>query len=80
MKIQDIKNQTALDLGFIGHKAEKLQELFQGYTEQPNEYGNYLRFENYSMLSCNQGVLVYTNIWTEDELKEEIFSKLLFKL
>jgi hypothetical protein len=54
-----------IDLGFIGHNAEKLQELFKGYSPTPNKYGKFLRFENYTYV-LNEGVFAETNSF-EDE-------------
>ena len=75
-------NTTTLtiELGYIGNKAGKLQELFAGYTEGPNEHGYYLRFENTSYIG-NEGVLVYTNCF-EDEahFNEMLMTKLLMNV
>ena len=70
-----------IDLGFIGNTAEKLQNLFPNHTSEPNENGFYLKFENYSHLVVNTGVSVETNCFeSEEEFKEDLFSKLLFSL
>lgn len=77
-----MKNQEIiLDLGFIGHKADQLQALFPGYSQEPNENGFFLRFENYSALVVNEGTQVFTNCFeSKKHLKKQIFSKLLFNL
>jgi len=68
-----------INLGFIGHKAEKFQNLFSTYTTEPNEYGYFLRFENYSDLEPNKGVYVLTNCWeSEEDFKEVLMNRLLF--
>jgi hypothetical protein len=68
-------------LGFIGHKAAKLQELFSEYSLEPNEYGKFLRFEDYSYLVYNQGVTVWTNCFeNENEFNERLLLKLISKL
>lgn len=70
-----------INLGYIGNTAEKLQSLFEGYSTEPNEYGFYLKFENYSDLVVNQGVIVETNCWKKKkQFKKALFSKLLFNL
>lgn len=70
-----------IDLFFIGHKAEKLQNLFEGYSKEPNEFGRFLKFENYSMLNVNQGVIVHTNCFkSEKQFKKLLFSKLINNL
>ena len=69
------------DLGFIGHKAFNLQTLFNEYTAEPNEYGYFLKFENYSELEMNKGVIVQTNCFEdEDHFKTILMHKLLAKL
>lgn len=68
-----------IDLGFIGHGAEKLATLFEGYSESPNQYGRFLKFENYSYLVCNQGVTVSTNCFeNEAQFLEYMNLKLMF--
>ena len=83
-----------INLGFIGHKAEKFQNLFSAYTTEPNEYGYFLKFENYSHLEPNtdenklyknqisfakKGVNVLTNCWdSEEDFKKDLMNKLLF--
>jgi hypothetical protein len=77
MKAQEL----IIDLGFIGHKAEKLQKLFDGYTTEPNENGYFLKFDNYSELQINQGVQVWTNCFeSEEHFNERLMTKLLFNL
>lgn len=69
-----------IDLGFIGHQAESLQTLFAEYSATPNEYGYFLRFENYSELVVNQGVLVDTNCFEDEEhFRGILLSRLLFQ-
>lgn len=60
------KETQTFDLGFIGLNADKLQKLFSGYSETPNEYGKFLKFENYTAYVVNEGVIVHTNCF-EDE-------------
>jgi hypothetical protein len=70
-----------IDLGFIGHSAEKLQAMFQTYSKEPNENGYYLMFENYSAAVVNQGVMVETNCFkNKKQFKKALLSKLLFSL
>jgi hypothetical protein len=74
-----MRQELIIDLGFIGHGAEKLQSLYSGYSEEPNEHGYFLSFEDHSQLVVNKGVLVHTNCWdTEEEFKHDLFTKLLF--
>ncbi len=69
-----------VDLGFIGNKADKLQQLFDGYTPEANEYGYYLRFENYSYIG-NEGVTAITNCFEDEKhFQEQLHTKLLFLL
>jgi hypothetical protein len=58
--------EQTFDLGFIGHNAEKIKALFSGYSEMPNQYGKFLKFENYTEYAVNEGVTAYTNCF-EDE-------------
>lgn len=75
-----IKETIQIDLGFIGNKAEKFQNLFNTYTTEPNEYGYFLRFENYTDLEPNKGVYVLTNCFeTEKDFIENLTSKLLIQ-
>ena len=68
-----------INLGFIGHNANALQELFSEYSSKPNEYGYFLNFENYSQLANNQGVECHTNCFeSEAHFFEKLNSKLLF--
>lgn len=74
-----MQNELSINLGFIGHKAENLQALFGEYLREPNEYGYYLRFENYSHLACNEGVFCQTNCFSnEQSFFEKLNEKLLF--
>ena len=69
------------NLGFIDHKALKLQNLFSEFTPKENEYGYFLYFEDYDELKINKGVRVITNCFEdEDHFKEELTNKLLFNL
>jgi hypothetical protein len=73
--------ELIIDLGFIGHKAGKFQSLFDGYSPEPNEYGKFLKFENYSELVVNKGVQVWTNCFeSEEHFNETLMTKLLFNL
>jgi hypothetical protein len=70
-----------IDLGFIGHQAETLQKLFAEYSATPNDMGYFLRFENYSELVINQGVMVHTNCFTDEEhFRDILLTRLLFNL
>jgi hypothetical protein len=72
--------EIIIDLGFIGHKAEKFQALFTGYTAEPNENGYFLKFENVTDV-CNEGVHVWTNCFEdEDHFNEVLMTKLKFNL
>ena len=75
-----IIDETFIDLGLIGHKAKKLQSLFNDYPTETNEESNYLRFEDYNKLDGSKGVLVRSNCFTESELKEQLLNKLLLNL
>jgi hypothetical protein len=67
-------------LGYIGHKAEKLQTLFDGYSNTPNKYGRYLAFENTTYIG-NKGVMVSTNCFeNEEHFNEMLQTKLLFAI
>jgi hypothetical protein len=79
--LPSIENTICIDLGFIGHKANELQSLFDGYSQEPNEYGYFLKFENYSEFVVNQGVTVWTNCFESlESFQERLMTKLLFKL
>jgi hypothetical protein len=82
MKKHKIKNPgLSFSLGYIGHKANKLQKLFSEYTFEENENGYFLRFEDFSELVNNQGVTIYTNCFTSKKhFYERLNSKLLFEL
>lgn len=70
-----------INLGYIGNTAEKLQALYPGYSTEPNEYGMYLKFSNYSDLVVNCGVMVETNCWkSKKQFKKSLFDKLLYSL
>ena len=78
---KNAKNIQNFDLGFIGHKALKLQTLFAEYTPKANEYGFFLYFEDYSELVLNQGVMCITNCFEDEKhFRELLTSKLLDKL
>lgn len=79
--VSSVENTICINLGFIGHKANDLQSLFDGYSQEPNEYGYFLKFENYSEFVMNQGVTVWTNCFESlENFQEILMSKLLFKL
>lgn len=74
------KNTLKVSLGYVGHKAEKFQKLFKDFTPEPNDYGYFLRFEDFNMLG-NKGTLVYTNVVdTDEEVHEMIYDKLVSTL
>ena len=74
-------NLLFIDLGFIENVADKLQAMFEGYSEEPNEYGRYLKFNNYSDLVINKGVTVETNCFeSEEHFREQLMNKFLFSL
>lgn len=73
------ENILHFDLGFIGHEAEKLQKLFHTYDEEPNNFGYFLKFENYSELANNQGVICHSNCFeSEEHFNERLQLKLLY--
>jgi hypothetical protein len=73
-----MKKEMSINLGFIGHRAESLQSLFGEYLKEPNQYGYFLRFENYSELVCNEGVYCQTNCFeSEQQFNEKLNQKLL---
>lgn len=75
------RSQLTVDLHFIGHKAEKLQAMYKGYSPFPNEYGSFLRFENYTFVAGNNGTILYTNCFdSEAEFMENLTSKMLLDL
>lgn len=75
------KPELIIELGFFGHKAEKLQSLFPGYTQEPNENGYFLKFENYTLCGSNEGVTLWSNCFeSEEHFKEVLLGKLLFNL
>lgn len=77
--MENLKNEKYINLGFIGHNANALQELFPEYSRKPNEYGYFLNFENYSELACNQGVECHTNCFeSEAHFFEVLNTKLLW--
>ena len=64
------ENETktiSIDLGFIGHNADKLQELFKDYSPTPNKYGKFLKFENYTAYVVNEGVYATTNCFEDEQ-------------
>jgi hypothetical protein len=65
------------DLGYIGNIADKLQDLFKEYSKEPNEYGFFLKFENFSELVVNVGVIVATNCFS---CKKDFMKRLNDKL
>jgi hypothetical protein len=74
-------NPITVFLGYIGHKAEKIQELFPEYSPTPNEYGYFLSCENITELNVNEGVIITTNCYsTAEEVEAMLYSRLLFKL
>ena len=76
---EKMKNEIqTFNLGFIGHKAEKLQSLFSEYSAKENENGYFLEFVNYSELVINQGVYAITNCFqNEEHFNERLQIKLL---
>lgn len=67
-----------IDLGFMGHNAEKLQELFKDYSPTPNKYGKFLRFENYTAYALNEGVFAETNCFEDEKhFNDRLMMKLL---
>ena len=76
-----MKKELIIDLGFIGHKANKLQELFGGEVlRETNEYGYFLRFNNITHIG-NEGVNLWTNHFeSEEQFYEALNNKLLFNL
>lgn len=67
-----------IDLGYIGHKSDKLQELFSNYSHTPNKYGYYLKFENHTHCAINEGVTVETNCFkNEAQFKEKLLTYLI---
>ena len=76
-----MRKAISIDLHFIGHKAEKIQSLYPTYSVKPNENGYFLEAQNYSLNIPNDGTIIYTNCFeSEEEFKEDLFSKLLFNL
>ena len=74
-----MQKELYINLGFIGHRAENLQALFGEYLSEPNQYGYFLRFENYSELVCNEGVMCHTNCFANKQSFYQKFNeKLLF--
>jgi hypothetical protein len=75
-----VQKDIYFNLGYIGHKAEKLQALFEGYSSTPNEHGKFLAFENTTYIG-NKGVTVMTNCFeSEEHFNEMLQTKLLFAL
>lgn len=76
-----MRKELYFSLGYIGHKAEKLQKMYKNYTEEPNENGYFLKFSNYTYVSPNKGVMVHTNCFeSEEHFNDDLFSKLLLDL
>ncbi|MBY0224116.1 hypothetical protein [Sporosarcina aquimarina] len=71
-----MKKFLMIDLGAIGKKSEKLQELFDDYSEEPNENGWFLKFEDVTQLNLDL-VIAYTNCF---ESKEAFYAVLGKKL
>jgi hypothetical protein len=69
-----MKKELYIYLGFVGHKANEFQKLFSEFTIEPNQYGYFAKFENYSELECNKGVYVHTNCFESEEVFYEIFN------
>lgn len=61
-----LKKFLVIDLGSIGRKADRLQELFNDYSEEPNENGWFLKFEDVTQLNLGI-VLAYTNCFESEE-------------
>ena len=77
-KKKEVNTDLIIDLGYIGNKANKLQKYFDGYSKEPNEYGRFLKFENYTSLVVNKGVVVFTNCFeNEEHFLELLHNKLL---
>lgn len=76
-----MKKELSIFIGYIGHKADKLQEMFGGDTlRKENEYGYFLRFENITDTG-NEGVSLWTNHYeNEEHFWEQLNTKLLFLL
>lgn len=77
-----MKHTQTFELGYIGHKADKLQKLFEGYATHPedNLSGYFLRFENITYIG-NKGVVLHTNCFEDEEhFNEQLHTKLLFNL
>jgi hypothetical protein len=76
-----MKKELNILIGYIGHKAEKLQELFGGdLLREANEYGFFLRFDNITDTG-NEGVRLWTNHFeSEEHFYEQLNTKLLFLL
>ena len=66
---------------YIGHKAEAINEMYSTYYRYPHETeaGFYFRAEDIDYIG-NKGTAIYTNCFTESELKEDLLSKLLLDL
>jgi hypothetical protein len=73
MKAQEL----TIDLGFIGHKANKIQNIFSAYSPEPNECGHFLRAEDYSVSVTDKGVIVYTNCFISEEDFKDFLCQLL---
>jgi|688.fasta_scaffold02507_9 hypothetical protein len=69
-----MKKELYINLGYIGQHAEIFQELFKGYSKEPNQYGYFLLFENFTHLACNEGVMCITNCFENEEHFREILN------
>ena len=69
-----MKKELYIELGYIGHHAEIFQQLFREYSKEPNQFGNFLKFENYEELVVNQGVMCHTNCFENEEHFREILN------
>lgn len=68
-------------IGYIGHKATELQNLFYEFPIKENENGFFLEFVNFTELVNNLGVYAVTNCFEdENHFKERLYIKLLSKL
>jgi hypothetical protein len=75
------KTELSLLIGYIGHKADKLQEMFGGEClRKENEFGYFLRFTDVTETG-NEGVRLWTNHFeSEEHFYEVLNTKLLLSL
>ena len=74
-----MNKELYINLGFVGHNAEIFQKLFKEYSPEPNQYGRFLRFENYSELANNLGVMCHTNCFeNKDHFNDILHGKLIW--